>query len=261
MTSRSLHVLLSLLPCLTSCAVARPAWEQGRPDSEEEAAALLARSVAAVQGPAPLELIEVDYEGEWGFWVQRIQPLVTDPGYRQTAVDRLWPAAGRIEQVHSGPKGDKHVVWDGEQVRVSTTSGPVEDPARLDAAALVAEAYQLFLLGPRYLEREARELRMLEPESIAGTRYERLVARLTPGLGNSPEDFVVLWVEAESGLPFRVHFTLEGFEGTRGAHADTTYLEWIRLQGHAFPSEYVERVRGPLRLHAHDWRIVSLELR
>ena len=128
----------------------------------------------------------------------------------------------------------------------------------MQAAALVAEAYQLFLLGPRYLDAHESGLRMLESRREDGRTYERLVARLRPGLGDSEEDVVELWVDAETALPHRVHFTLEGFPSTRGAHADTTYMHGMRVEGHWFPVEFRERVRGPLRLFAHEWRTSAL---
>ncbi|MFT5290964.1 MAG: hypothetical protein ACI8QS_002621 [Planctomycetota bacterium] len=250
-----------LIALSTSCASGMPQWEDADPDSEGIAQALLERSVSAVQGPNPVTELRVQYEGTWGFWVKRFQPVLTDAGYRRTSTEILRPQEDVIEQLHVGPDGEKIVRWDGSTIEAVYNGEEPADEAQERAAALVAEGYQLFLLGPRYLATHAVGLRALDAVVEDGRTYERLIARLSPGLGFSEEDFVVLWVDAETDMPLRVHFTLEGLESTRGAHADTTYLTWVRVNGHAFPTEYVEHVRGPLGLKAHEWRVVNLEVR
>ena len=244
-----------------SCAAPMPTWDSTDPASEPAARALLERSVRAVEGPQPVQEIEAHYTGKWGFWVRQIQPEITDARFRQTAVDVLRPGEDWIEQRHTGPGGQKLVRWDGQEIQVTYPEGREGTAQEKQAAALVAEAYQLFLLGPRYIKTHAKGVRSLPDRREKGRLYQRLIASLRPGLGFSEQDFVVLWIDAETGMPFRVHFTLEGFESTRGAHADTTYLSWVRINGHAFPVENIERVRGPLRLHAHTWRAVELSVR
>jgi hypothetical protein len=93
-----------------------------------------------------------------------------------------------------------------------------------------------------------------------GRRYHRLLATLRPGFGESDEDQVVLWIDAGTSRLFRVHMTLEGFESTRGAHVDTTFLEWQRAGRWLLPLRFSERVRGPLRIMAHEWHVTGFDL-
>jgi hypothetical protein len=70
---------------------------------------------------------------------------------------------------------------------------------------------------------------------------------------------VVLWINAQTHLLYRVHFTLNGFETTQGAHVDTTFLAYRKLGRFTLPVKFSERVRGPIRLPAHEWHTTAMD--
>ena len=54
--------------------------------------------------------------------------------------------------------------------------------------------------------------------------------------------------------------TLNGFETTRGAHVDTTFLAYRQVGPYLLPVRFSERVRGPLRIKAHEWHTTGIDL-
>jgi hypothetical protein len=83
---------------------------------------------------------------------------------------------------------------------------------------------------------------------------------LRPGFGESTQDEAVLWIDADHARLHRVHITLEGYPTTRGAHVDTTFLEYHRIGPYLLPARFFERMRGPLRIAAHEWHVTALDL-
>jgi hypothetical protein len=87
--------------------------------------------------------------------------------------------------------------------------------------------------------------------------YPRILVEIRPGFGEAESDRVIAWIDPETHRLFRVHITLNGFRTTQGAHVDTTFSDYVQMGGYWFPSRFEERVRGPIRIHAHDWRITG----
>jgi len=256
---------IALIFVLSGCAARFPprgvvADSTGR----QRAADLLRASIDAHGGylyghDGPAE-VRVDYEGRWGNLVRLLQPVLVDAAFRQGSEERLEPASDRLTQLHRGPAGEKRVVRDADSVEVLYNGDEVLSPGKRDAAALVADAYQMFLAGPSFFERRRAELTLLEPKRREGRRYERLLARLRPGLGHADEDEVVLWIDGETRRLDRLDFTLNGLESTRGALVSVTLDDHRRVGGWLWPTRFVERLRAPLRVTAHRWRATSLEV-
>ena len=219
--------------------------------------------------------INIGYDGQWRALIDRVQPEVVDAGYRGSAQDRLLPDAGVVAQAYRGPRGAKQVWWQrgngkggnaGQpgNVRVWYDGVPSMDEARRSAAAMVAECYGLFLLGPLWLA--GRSGSALPPAQLAGT--ERVHGRLcdvvqvdlSPGFGLVSRDRVALLVDRDDSVTRRVRFTLEGFTGTRGAVAEVDTFEHQRRFGVLWPMRSYEEVVHPLRLPAHDWHVTGLDV-
>jgi len=222
--------------------------------------------------------INIGYDGQWRPLIHRVQPEVVDAGYRGAAQDRLLLKAGVVAQTHRGPAGVKQVLWqrgNGEvgsggsvgrpgSVQVWYDGVASADDARRSAAAVVAECYGLFLLGPLWLA--GRSGLTLPPAQLAGT--ERVHGRLcdvvqvdlSPGLGLVSRDRLALLVDREDSVTRRVRFTLEGFTGTRGAVAEVDTFEHQRRFGVLWPMRSYEEVVHPLRLPAHDWHVTGLDV-
>lgn len=198
--------------------------------------------------------------GEWYSLIQRIQPLVTDADYRVSAEERYLPSKHLYVVRHRGPAGVKTVWRKDREIKVWYDGEPVDDPDVLAATAMTTDAFELFHYGPSFLARRATELTRLSAGRESERRYPRLLFTIQPGFGQSGRDQVVAWIDPDSHRLFRVHITLNGFETTRNAHVDTTFSDYVEQDGYWFPTAFEERVRGPIRIDAHDWHITGRDM-
>jgi hypothetical protein len=83
---------------------------------------------------------------------------------------------------------------------------------------------------------------------------------MRPGLGQVGLDRVAVFVDRDDAITRRVRFTLEGYEGTRGAVAEVDTFEHRRLFGVLWPMRSYEEVVHPLRVPAHDWTVTGLDV-
>jgi|GEM_PF-261454 len=202
------------------------------------------------------------------------------------------PATGLVAQVHTGPAGEKVVLrqrrWQlapgpdarpnarptprsnassdapteaARQVSVSYDGEIDEGEVVLDAAALVADAYRMFLLGPLHFIGSDRQMETLSPQRLNGRRVDRLRIRTRPGLGAAAQDDYVLYIDREERLTRRIRFSLAGLASTRGAIVETDYFDFIERDGLVVATRFFEQVRRPIPgLDAHRWRMTGLDL-
>ena len=256
--NRSLLVISVLV--MAGCAAQFPEPVGSRDHAAAEA--VLDRSIAAHGGylfeqPGS---VRVSYDGEWHNVVKVLQPVLVDAGYRQSSDEMLDLATAGIVQVHNGPDGTKLVARSVDGVSVLYDDVASDDETTLAASALVADAYTLFLAGPSFIRQREGQLSMLEPAALDGQTHQRIHAVLEPGFGFSEQDEAVLWINEETGLLGLVHFTIDGLASTRGAHVDVAFSEHREIDGFVWPTEFYERVRAPLRVPAHSWRVLDLEV-
>lgn len=230
-----------------------------------EAHNLLQWAVEAQGGDAwnKVEDVTVRYQGEWGKFVPKMQPVLSDVGYRTKSREVYWPMEGRVLQAHVGPEGEKRVLRSEDTVAVGyrphgSAGFETADAEQMSAAALVADAYSLFLFGPSFVAHRVAGLELLPDDKIDGESYSRLLALIRPGFGEAEEDQVMMWIDKETGLLFRVLFSLEGFEAARGAEVDVTFLSHRQEAGYWWPDDFRERVRSPVRAFAHAWSTEEL---
>ncbi|MBL6079939.1 hypothetical protein JMJ56_18115 [Belnapia sp. T18] len=266
----------TLLAPLALAACASPLPEAPIAASTPEALALLEESAAAhgLEAFRRIRDVSVSYAGDWAPIIGRLQPALVDPGFRGTSEERLLPREGIVAQAHAGPAGRKQVVRrssDGAtgEVRVWFNGEPAEDAERRAAAALVADGYALFLLGPMLLAGGWGAPRMAilgrdedEAVTVGGRRWSCAVlrGRMIPGLGFSGAERIALFLDREERLMRRVRFGLEGMEGTRGAVAEVDAWGHVERQGVRWPTRFHERLLRPLPLAVHDWRLTGLDL-
>ena len=218
--------------------------------------------------------ISVSYAGNWHGLVARLQPALVDAGFRGGSEERLLLGARLIAQAHRGPQGHKQVVRHQEpatqgEVRVWFNDIPALDAERRAAAALVADGYGLFLLGPLLLARHWARDRVLKlslgaPLSLTLDHQRRLcdvlLVAMSPGLGFSALDHLALYIDRETRLMRRVRFSLEGLESTQGAIAEVDSFDHVTLHGVAWPTRFHEHLRRPAPLPVHDWRLVGIDV-
>lgn len=262
------------LPILVGCAAPIP--EPTAPATTGAARDLLDASAAAHGAAAftAVRDVSVSYAGRFRGIVGRLQPVLVDEGHRGRSEERLLLADRIVAQAHAGPEGAKQVVRQGARgaqgtVRVWFDGQESRDTDQRAAAALVADGYALFLLGPMllagsWMADRAPVMERLAAETIEqdGRTYacERLRAALIPGVGLSGGDQIVLYIDSATLLMRRVRFTLNGLDGTRGAVAEVDTMDHVPYQGVQWPTRFHEHLLRPVPLPVHDWRLVGLDL-
>ena len=262
------------LPLLQGCAA--PLAPLDGLAAAPDAAALLAASAAAhgMAALAGIHDISVAYEGAWRGLVGRLQPDLVDAAFRGRSQERWLLPQRLLAQAHTGPGGRKQVVrrmgvGGPGSVRVWYNGTAEPDGPRRDAAALVADGYSLFLLGPTLLAGpwttdRSLILALAAPERIkVGGRSHAcdvLRVQLAPGLGLSVRDQLALYIDRDERLMRRVRFTLDGLAGTRGALAEVDSWGHIERGGLRWPTRFHERLLRPLPIPVHDWQLTGLDL-
>lgn len=262
---RTLLTGLAAISLFSSCStLPRPGVEAGVPSVSPGDAAALLRQSARAHGDAWKSYRRVDtaYSGEWSAIATRLQPVLTDPGFRKDSVETYRPRQSSVRQLHSGPDGSKEVLRKGSDVVVryhgTTTSDEEEVRA---AAALVADAYTAFLFGPSWLSEKGRGLRMLPPRELEGESCHLVAGSLAPGFGVSIGDDFIAWIGTESRLLKRLQFSLNGLDSTRGADVDVVFSDhWKAADGSVWPGRFVEHIQRPVKAKAHEWRMTALSL-
>lgn len=230
----------------------------------DEDARKIMRQSAASQGDGwkKYREVEVEFDGDWSTIAKRIQPVLTDPGFRKSSVETYRPATGNVRQVHRGPQGTKTVVRQRPAVRVSFNGVASDDSEVLDAAALVVDAYCAFLFGPSWLVHVGNDFKMIGERMLDGEICHLIEGRLSPGFGNSPEDHFIVWIGRDSLWMKRIQISLNGLDSTRGADVDVTFSDFRNApDGSVWPRHFIEYIQRPIRAKAHEWRMTSLKLR
>lgn len=205
--------------------------------------------------------VEVAYDGEWAPLAVRMQPALTDSGFRKSSVETYNSATGSVRQIHTGPQGTKTVERRKPEIRVVFNGAASADREVLDTAALVADAYTAFLFGPSWLSLKGADFRLLGERELGGEACHLIAGRLSPGFGVSGEDYFIAWIGRESSLMRRFQFTINGLDSTRGADVDVTFSDFRKApDGSQWPGHFLERVQRPISTKAHEWRMTSLRL-
>lgn len=261
---------LALAPAawLAACSTPLPLTPPAPAGAAADGRALLDESAEAHGWAAYRELADINiaYGGAWRPLIDRIQPVVVDKAFRGPSEERLLPREGVVAQAYTGPAGRKHVWWRrgsatrAGEVGVWDNGVASADAARLDASALVAEAYGLFLLGPLWARERAAAAWRDGTERFDGRVHDRVQLWVEPGLGRVARDRVTLLIDRSTRVTRRVRFTLEGFAGTQGAVAEVDTYDHERRFGVLWPMRSYEEVVHPLRLPAHDWFVRGLDV-
>ncbi len=258
----SLVLVVFLLASLNACSNL-PNPNRPGPRAETAGKPLLAQAAQVAGHPwTRLRRVEVGFDGEWTQIVSKLQPELVDAGFRQGSTEVYAPRLAKVEQHHQGQAGMKDVLRTPDTVTVSFNGVPATDNVRLDAAALVADAYTIFVFGADYLLARGQDWHVLDggPVAIGDDSCWLVSGTLKPGIGRSAEDKVIAWISQRSHHLRRIQFTLNGLESTAGADVDVTFDDFQPgPKGTTFPRHFVETVHRPLHIKAHDWRMLSLK--
>ena len=240
---------------LSGCA-SRGMPPVGALEIQADARTLLQQSAEAHGLSAFREMtdISVAYAGDWYGLVGKIQPTLVDPDFRQKSQERIIiKPAPVVAQLHTGPKGRKRGVRTSDATQVHYNEVADSRADVLDAAALVADGYRMFLTGPFYFLDGNISLTTVGRESVNGRSCQTLLAIRRPGHGNAAEDRYLLFIDSENHYLRRVRFTMEGLESTRGAIAEVDFFDHQRIAGVVWPTRFYERLIKPIpNLPVHD---------
>lgn len=236
---------------------------QPRPGGSDQMATAILAQAAEAQGATHLKShrnVIVRFEGRWHWPVTRVQPVLIDEKFRGNSQEWYRVNEAIVYQRHDGAGGMKTVYRDQRSVHVSYNKMPPEtDPEVLDAAALVADNYRMFVMGAFFFLERAAPVQYLGCETIGGQVCDNLLADLKPGLGNSAADRVVISIDRNHHWIRRVRITVDGMQSTRGAIADIEILRHIEIGGIVWPTEFHEQLREPFDAPVHDFRIVAID--
>jgi hypothetical protein len=150
-------------------------------------------------------------------------------------------------------------------VRVWYNGEEARDTERRAAAALVADGYSLFLLGPMLLVhgwagQRQLTLELAGVETLHDHECDVLRVRASPGLGLAASDQLALLIDRDERLMRGVRFTLEGLSSTAGAIAQVDLGEHRSAHGVRWPTRFAERLLRPVPLPVHDWTLDALDV-
>lgn len=255
-------LMVVLLPLLGACAALIP---QAQQVGEQPAARALLEASAQAHGVAAFRQIRdlnVSYDGQWHYLVQKLQPVLVDARFRKSSEERL--LFGRepvVGQRHSGPGGVKQVTRSATAVDVRYNGQPASDREARAAAALVADAFRLFLLGPMYFIEGNTSLALAGSGDVDGRACDLLLAVRRPGHGLSAEDRYLLFIDRQDRLLRRVRFSMEGLASTQGAVVEVDFFDHRDIAGVRWPTRFFERIRKPIpMLPVHAWRLTGLDI-
>jgi hypothetical protein len=264
--------ILALISCLLiSACSTMPESINSSADAQKQGRALLDKAQQAHGGAAFRQLRDVSIaygNGHWYTIVTKVQPELTDIGFRQTSQERMLFDNGRTQMVaqeHSGPSGKKFVLRDASaaspQTRVWVNGQKDTRPNQREASALVVAAYQLFLY-PAFAVDRAKHLEVVGSERVNGRDVDVLLAIVEPGFGDAPNaDRVLLYIDRADGLVRRIRLTLEAYAGTRGAIVDMDLDRFVEVGGVLWPTSFYEYLIKPFRgLPAHEFSLVGIDV-
>jgi hypothetical protein len=212
---RAIFLIALLLP-LTGC-VSIPRLRPGGSDAK---AVSILHEAAIAHGSDELHLIHnvnVRFEGKWNPIVAKVQPILIDDQFRGVSEERYLIAEAAVGQSHIGLAGKKQVYRDRTTTHVWYNDAEATGIEVKNAAALVADNYRMFLLGPWFFEERGATVQYLGTDSVDGEKCDNLLANLKPGLGNSVKDRVIISIDRSHHLIRRLRVTVDGLESTRGA--------------------------------------------
>jgi len=266
------RILCCFVLSLLLCACAGVPIASDTAQSTDKGLALFEATTAA-HGRRAFEKINdisIAYDSHWYKLIQKIQPILTDGQYRQGSEERLILKTGITAQQHNGEGGTK-LVFRQRDYSLSSINGSsqvwydnkqvLDDEVIRDSASLVVDAYRVFLFGPlNYLAGE-HIFQDAGSTRIDDQVVDKLLIITRPGLGESPEDRHLLFIDRKSGLTIRIRFTLEGLVSTRGAVVETDFSDFVSLHGVMWPTTFFERVTKPIpNLPAHRWSLLGLDI-
>jgi hypothetical protein len=253
---------LFLAVWLSGCA--QPQLNPRTATASDSAAVALVKASQQAQGAVAFKKIrqlKVRYEGRWAKVGPRFQPILADTRYRGSSEEVLDLKKRTISQRHNGPAGEKTVLRAPAEVVVAYDGRVATEQEIRHAAALVGDAYTMFLLGPHYFTRPGAVFLSAPATKVDGRPCDQVLAILRPGFGFSQEDRVLLAFDRSTRQLLRVRMTLNGLDTTIGAEIDVTFRDFRTIGGLLWPTDFDERIRIPFDLHAHHWRLVDLQIK
>ena len=254
-----------LIPLLPACSSPLPVSLTATTSTGAQS---LLNESAAAHGLASFRKIDdvsVSYDGQWRALIGKLEPALVDPNFRGKSEERLLLREGLIAQSHRGTDGRKQVLrravaGSPGEVRVWFDGEEARDSERRRTAALVADSYALFLLGPLLLADRSLVMELAEMEWVEEHACDVLRMQLAPGFGFSRMDRIALFIDRKERLLRRVRFPLDELQSAPDAIAEVEMHDHVTLHGVRWPTRFYQRLVRPMRLPLHDWHITGLDV-
>lgn len=257
---KNVRFFITVLALIVSGCTSIPMPQKNAVQVDARALLDLAQAAHGKAAFAKINDINVSYDGNWFDLVTKLQPALTDVAYRKSSQEHVLLKDQAIAQIHTGSTGSKFVFKTPIEFKVAYDGKPSIKREQIDSSHVVLEAYQLFLYPAFYVER-AKTLERLGTTLVNGQNCDILLAILQPGLGNAPEDRVLLFIDQKDKLVKRIQATVEGFTGTQGAIIEVTHNRFMKLAGVMWPTHFFETVLKPFpNLPAHDFWLTGLDV-
>ncbi len=205
--------------------------------------------------------ISVSYDGNWYSIVQRVQPVLVDAQFRKSSQERLIVKTDVMAQQHTGPGGTKVVTRIGQSTKVWYNNVAAADAEVVGSAALVADAYRMFLTAPFMFQDQLAQAEHGGSDKLDGREHTIVLLTRKPGLGWDQADRFALYIDVQSKRLSRVRFTIDALASTRNAVVEVDFAGHRLMHGVLWPTQFFERIRTPLPLlPAHRWWMTGLDI-
>ena len=253
--------------CLVQIAMGCAAAKSGVPTTPRvqltEAQRIVAIWSMAQGSDRVAELAEVraQLDGKWNPLATAFDPILTDPQFRIHSDERYQVDAPVTEQNYRGPGGNKRVLRDSSSVRVWYNGTETQDRDVKAAAALAADCYRMFVLGPVFFQERSARFELKGKENVDGVECDELSAHIRPGLGFAADDTIELAIDRTNHRLVRIRMSPSGWERTRGKTAEIFLREPTTLGGITFPTVFHEQMQAFLPVAVHDWTLSGFRLK
>ena len=181
---RKLFALLMLLgaACQLGCTSAQPPQHapSTAPVSDTDRIVSAWRAAQGTDQLQKVREIRAHVEGSWSRLAIAFDPVLTDSKFRQSSDERYQIRRATTEQAYRGPGGVKHVIRDDQAIHVSYNDRETLDSNVKDAAALVADCYRMFILGPLFFDERHGQFRFLGEQRISGAECDDFPSNSSP---------------------------------------------------------------------------------
>jgi hypothetical protein len=250
--------LLVCAALLSGCASNQP---PATADNRAQQIMLTCARSEGIDALLRLNDINIHLQDQWNPLAAGFDPVLVDSQYRRASDEHYHVHETISSQTFKGPGGVKEVFRDDRAIRVWYNGKESQDPQTRDAAALVADSYRMFLLGPGFFAERKASLAFIGRSRVDGYDCDELSGMLAPGLGNSAGDSIELSIDRNLHYLRRLRMTPQGLASARNHQVDIFLRDYVKKDGVAWPTSFYEQIDDPMiQFFVHQWHITEIDV-